>query len=254
MTTLREVMSRPVAHRGLHDLPNGVAENSAKAFQRAIERNLAIECDLQLSGDGVPMVIHDSTLDRVTDQPGKVSALSAGQIGRIPLAGSAEKDCALTFSQLLELIDSRVAIAVELKPQSTDEKDAEMAKAAVAALNAYHGPLAFISFSPNLLKLVRRYGYKGPLGIIVERFVSELAQEHLNPWQRFSMRHLLHYPFTRFDFIDCDHKALDLPAVRLFHFLGFPLAAWTITSQAEADEALKHCDQIAFEGFIPRSA
>lgn len=254
MTTLREVMSRPVAHRGLHDLPNGVAENSATAFNRAAEMNLAIECDLQLSGDGVPMVIHDSTLDRVTDQSGKVSALSAGQIGRIPLSGSSSKDCTLTFPQLLALIDSRVAIAVELKPQPSDAQDAEMAEAAVAALKTYQGPVAFISFSPNLLKLVRLYGYRGPLGIIVERFVSELAQEHLSPWQRFSMRHLLHYPFTRFDFIDCDHKALDLPAVRLFHFLGFPLAAWTITNQAEADKALKHCDQIAFEGFIPQSA
>jgi hypothetical protein len=40
--------------------------------------------------------------------------------------------------------------------------------------------------------------------------------------------------------------------VRLFRALGFPTATWTIKSQQEADIALKSCDQITFEGFIPK--
>lgn len=249
---LGEVLEKPVAHRGLHNRDAGIIENSPTAFRLAAEQNYAIECDLQLSGDDIPMVIHDGTLDRVTGQKGEIHKLSAGQIGRIRLEGSATGDTTLRFSELLKLVGGRVALAVELKPQ-TDGRNAKLAETAVSVLRTYQGPIAFISFNPELLTLARKYGFKGPTGIIVKRFVSEVSRNHLTAWQRFLMRHMLHYPKTRFNFIDCDHKALDLPAVRLFRRMGFPLATWTIKSQAETDAALKHCDQITFEGFIPKS-
>ena len=252
MTSIREVMERPIAHRGLHDSGNGIIENSPSAFKAAIEAGYAIECDLQLTADEIPIVIHDGTLDRVTEQSGRVRDISAGQATKIKLAGSKKPDRILSFADLLKLVDSRVAIAIELKPQ-VDGLNRKLAETAVEALKNYHGPIAFISFAPELLVHVKECGFKGPTGIIIERFVSEEAQDHLNWFQRFSMRHLLHYPRTRFDFVDCDQNALDMPAVRLFHALGFPLAAWTIRSQEQADQALKHSDQYAFEGFIPAS-
>ena len=48
-----------------------------------------------------------------------------------------------------------------------------------------------------------------------------------------------------------DDVALDQPAVRFFHALGLPVAAWTIKSQAQADKALARADQLVFEGFVP---
>lgn len=249
---LCDVLEKPVAHRGLHDLRLNAPENSPSAFQRAIDADLAIECDIQLSKDGVPMVIHDGTIDRTTQGSGTVSEMIATEIAKVSLRDGTETDRTLRFDELLDLVAGKVAIAVEMKPQS-DGRDAEMAKAAVAMLANYSGPLAFISFSPKLLQYAKKYGFKGPTGIVVERFISEEAQKRLSPFQRFSMRHLLHYPMTRFNFVDCDHKALDLPAVRFFRMLGFSVAAWTIKSEAEAQEALKHCDQIAFEGYIPKN-
>jgi glycerophosphoryl diester phosphodiesterase len=249
---LRDVFEKPVAHRGLHDLAHNAPENSPSAFQRAVDADLAIECDIQLSKDGVPMVIHDGTIDRTTSGTGTVSEMTAAEIAAFPLSGGQKHDKTLRFDQLLDLVAGKVAIAVEMKPQS-DGRDGEMAQKAVAMLRDYAGPLAFISFSPKLLQQAKKHGFKGPTGIVVERFVSEEAQKYLSPLQRFSMRHMLHYPKTRFDFIDCDHKALDLPMVRFLRVLGFPVAAWTIKSEAEAVEALKHCDQIAFEGYIPQN-
>jgi hypothetical protein len=153
---------------------------------------------------------------------------------------------------MLNQISARQAIALELKPQ-TGGRNKKFAKLVVDQLKDYKGPIAMISFIPEILIAVKKYGFKGPTGIIVERFTHEKAQELLSTKQRFFLRHLLHYPKTRFDFVDVDHNALDLPAVKFFRALGFPTAAWTIKSQAEADEALKWCDQIAFEGFIPKN-
>lgn len=251
MTALGEVLERPIAHRGLHDLANGVFENSASAFERAIEGNYAIECDINLSGDDVPMVIHDASIERVTGQRGNVADLSAGQIGQIPLKGSATGDTTLRLTELLELVDGRVALAVEIKNQPNND-DEKLVQEATRIVRNYHGPLAFISFSPEILTLTRKFGFKGPTGVILDRFTSNQAKGRLSATKRFIMRHLLHLPKTRFDFIDCDHNALNLPAVRFLRMLGFPVAAWTLTSQQQADLALKYCDQIAFEGYIPR--
>ena len=45
-----------------------------------------------------------------------------------------------------------------------------------------------------------------------------------------------------------------LPAVRMFRALGMPVTSWTIKSVADASAALKHADQIVFEGYLPASA
>lgn len=245
-------MRRPIAHRGLHDFANGVVENSATAFQRAVDADFAIECDLQLSGDNVPIVFHDDALERLTGQIGNVRDLSAGQMTHIELAGSSNGDRPMRFSELLHQVDSRVALAVELKQQH-DGRNAQLAEAAVAALKGYHGPIALISFSPELLVFARKFGFKGPTGIIVEQFTSDAARKNNSDWQRFYLRHLLHYPFTRFDFMDCHHMAFNLPAVKLLRAFGMKTATWTIRSQEEADAARAHCDQITFEGFMPNS-
>lgn len=242
--------ARPIAHRGLHDKSSGVIENSRTAFQKAMARGFGIECDLQLSADDQPMVIHDDTLDRVTQGKGKVSAFDADEIAALPLAGSLEPDHTLHFHELLTLVNGQVPLAVELKPQAQG-RNRLLVEKAVNALKDYSGPFAFITFDPRLLTALHEIGYRGHRGVIIERFTSELALNHLTARQRFVMRHLLHYPKTRFDFIACDQHALTLPAVRLFRAVGFPVLTWTITSQAQADTALEHADQIGFEGYEP---
>ena len=53
------------AHRGLFDNDTDAPENSLPAFRRAIEAGYGIELDVQLSKDGVPVVFHDASLERM---------------------------------------------------------------------------------------------------------------------------------------------------------------------------------------------
>ena len=55
------------AHRGLHD--DEKPENSMAAFRAALENGYGIEFDIHLTADGVPVLIHDGTLDRTSDAP-----------------------------------------------------------------------------------------------------------------------------------------------------------------------------------------
>ena len=54
----------------------------------AIDRGLAlgadgVEIDVQLSADGIPVVIHDHTLDRTTDRSGPVKGVTAAELARV---------------------------------------------------------------------------------------------------------------------------------------------------------------------------
>lgn len=245
---------RPVAHRGLHDRARGVIENSRSAFEAAIARNFAIECDLQLSSDGVPIVFHDDDLERLTGLKGPVHGRTAAELTATPLLGSAAGDTPQRLDDFLAQIGGRTLLQVELKRQPDAEMAATLAREAGRLITRYEGPMTVESFDPGLLVLIRKAGYRGPLGIITYRYDQPSWDKGISDRDRAVLRHLLHWPWTRFRFISCFHQALDLPAVRFFRALGMPVTAWTIRSSEEKRLALAGADQIVFEGFDPESA
>jgi glycerophosphoryl diester phosphodiesterase len=66
----------PVAHRGLHVASRGVIENTASAFEAAIAKNYAVECDVQAALGDEPVIFHDDGLERLTEGKGRLSLFS----------------------------------------------------------------------------------------------------------------------------------------------------------------------------------
>jgi glycerophosphoryl diester phosphodiesterase len=250
----RPLFDRPIAHRGLHDRAAGVIENSKSAFEAAITRGFAIECDVQLSSDSVPIVFHDDNLERLTGLKGPIGQRTAAELTATPLLGSAAGDCPQTLTDFLNKIAGRTLLQIELKRQPTSRMADVLGQTAARAIGDYAGPVAVESFDPGLLTRIRRHGYKGPLGIITYRYDQKEWDADLTDGQRIVLRHLLHWPWTRFSFISCFARSLDLPAVRFFRSLGMPVTAWTIRSSEERRVVGNHADQIVFEGFDPESA
>lgn len=242
----------PIAHRGLHDISKGVIENSSSAFEAAIAGGYAIECDVQLSSDGIPYIFHDDELDRLVGRPGRSDEITMADVGALPLLHSSTGDRPQTFQAFLDQVAGRTLLQIELKRQYSPEKTEALAKAVTKALAAYRGPNVIESFDPHLLVAMRKAGYTGKLGIITYSWKIPDWDADIPASQKFVLRHLLHWPATRFDFISCHNVALDLPAVRFFHALGIPVTTWTIKSQADAERALARADQLVFEGFVPR--
>lgn len=72
------------AHRGGAGL---APENTMAAFANGLALGSdGLECDVHLSRDGVPVVIHDHTLDRTTDASGPVGAYTAAQLEAVDAA------------------------------------------------------------------------------------------------------------------------------------------------------------------------
>lgn len=242
MSTLSAAFSRPIAHRGLHDRDAGIIENSQSAFAAAIVSNYAIECDIQLTGDDIPVVFHDYSLERLTAQKGKLRDISADQLARISLTGC--NTAPQNFSQFLSQIDGQVPLIVELKSQN--ERNLALAESVLQAAKDYSGPLLFKSFDPRILGALRNLNCRWPLGIVLEKEKPPEAT-----WaQGFALRHLLHYPSTKFDFLSCNVDDLTLPMVRFFRALGFSVMTWTVKDEVDLLAAHTHADQIVFEGSI----
>lgn len=79
----------PFAHRGGAGIPENVGiENTIRAFANAVQLGYRyLETDVHATSDGVPIVFHDHTLDRVTDHHGVVAALSLAEARQVSVGG-----------------------------------------------------------------------------------------------------------------------------------------------------------------------
>lgn len=67
-----------IAHRGFKGLS---PENTLSAFKNCIGRNVKhLECDVQITKDGIPVLIHDSTIDRTSEGTGYVKDFTYAEL------------------------------------------------------------------------------------------------------------------------------------------------------------------------------
>lgn len=76
---------RWIAHRGAGRL---APENTLAAFRLGHAHGYRMfECDVRLSADGTPFLLHDDTLDRTTDGHGPAAALDWDELSRLDAGG-----------------------------------------------------------------------------------------------------------------------------------------------------------------------
>lgn len=114
-----------IAHRGAGRL---APENTLAAFRAGAALGWkAFECDVKLSADGVPFLLHDDTLERTTDAAGSAGDLSWGDLARLDAGGWHSRTHA---GEPLASLDAIAAFCLrnghllnlELKPVPGDEE------------------------------------------------------------------------------------------------------------------------------------
>lgn len=137
MHALLDPAAHPVVgHRGNRA---HAPENTLESFSQALALGVdAIECDLHLTRDGVPIVMHDPVVDRTTDLRGAVSTMSLSDLRRADAGARFTTDGGRTFpyrsrgltvptlDEVLELTGS-VPLILEMKTL-------EVARPALAAM------------------------------------------------------------------------------------------------------------------------
>lgn len=239
------ITDTPIAHRGLHVRAAGVPENSQAAFAAAIEHRWGIELDVRLSRDGVATVFHDATLERVCGKAGRMSDLTAAELGRLNLFGTAET--VPTLRQTLDLVGGRVPILIEVKNYN-DAKVGPLETAVREALDGYPGPYAVQSFSPMTVDWFRRHMPKVPRGQLAS-IDAEFPQMTLAG--RMILRAALRAWFGNPDFVGYNVKYMPAPLTRRARARGLPVLAWTVRTMQQRAHALAHADNLIFENVTP---
>ncbi|HEV7415201.1 MAG TPA: glycerophosphodiester phosphodiesterase family protein, partial [Tianweitania sediminis] len=153
--------ARPIAHRGYHDLNKSRWENTLSAFKAAIDHNFAIECDVHLSADGVPIVFHDDELKRLAGAEGFIYEKTAAELSSLRIGGT--DDHPPTLAELLQLTAGRVPLVIELK--GIQGRDAGLVEKVVDQLNRYSGEAAIMSFDHWLIRDFKRFAPDLPRGL-----------------------------------------------------------------------------------------
>lgn len=156
-----------IGHRGAR---GHEPENTLLGFQKAIDLNVdCIELDVHLSSDGELMVIHDETIDRTTNGKGAVNQFSLPELKRFQI----EKDQRIpTLTEVLNLIDQKCDINIELKSFETADKVVDLIEKYVSEKKWNYDQFLVSSFDWNALQQVTFSNSKIPIGVLTETNVD----------------------------------------------------------------------------------
>lgn len=226
------MIAKPFAHRGLHGA--AAPENSRAAFEAAIAARHGIELDVQISGDRQAMVFHDEELGRLAEDEGYVRGRSAAELGRIRL-----RDCdetIPTLPQILALISGRAPLLIEVKaPQG---EAGALAQAVADALGGYAGPVAVMSFNPEIGHWFARHEPTRLRGLVVT--------ERGRKWRGGVVRRLALWR-SKADFLAYDIRDLPSRFAEARRREGLSVLTWTVRSLQDRAKAAQHADQIIYE-------
>lgn len=114
----------------------------------------AMEIDVQLCADGVPVLMHDTTVDRTTNLSGPVKEKA---LAELQAANAGNGEPVPTLDQVFALVGGRLTVMCELK--ATDpEQDQRCVDAVVEVIRRHNAEswTAIHSFNPEMVERARR--------------------------------------------------------------------------------------------------
>lgn len=168
-----------IGHRGAKGL---LAENTLESIQKALDIGVdAIEIDVHKCASGELWVIHDFTLDRTTNGSGEIAKKPAEVIRKLDVEGHFKIPL---LTEVLDLIEGKCAINIELKGLNTAEPVCKMVQEKIASGNWKYSDFIISSFQKNELFQVRQHDDHVPLAVLSKASVPEAIElgKLLNAW------------------------------------------------------------------------
>lgn len=212
-----------IAHRGASAC---APENTLAAFERAFSLGAdGIELDVTLTRDGVPVVIHDDTVDRTTNGTGAVAQMTLEEIQSL----DAGRWCSTEFrgekvptlAEVLKTVGQRGIVNVELK--GTNLKSDGLEAAAIRAVESagMQERVILSSFNPIRLWRAARINSSIERGLL---YTDTLPIFLRRAWFRPLVRPRALHPI---------HRMVKPGYVRRVREMGYKINTWTVDDPAE---------------------
>jgi glycerophosphoryl diester phosphodiesterase len=176
----RQIWPSVVAHRGAS---SSHPENTLESFQGAIDAGAdAVELDVRMTADGVPVIMHDLEVSNTTDGVGFVHQKTLAEIKQLDASkGRGPRVEVPTLVEALDLVSGRVGVNVEIKNlpgEPSFDSPVEAAAEAVVRLieeRGFDGYLMICSF--NWLSIERVLEMNGgiPTGFLTTGLIEPSA-------------------------------------------------------------------------------
>lgn len=231
--------SKPIAHRGLHNIHDHIVEQSFLSFDRAIRVGLPIEFDVEASFDGVPFVFHDDRFERLTNGTGLLRRSIASDIRKLRFLSNPDEGIR-DLEEVLAQVNGQVPIFVDFK--SRDIGVTPGVRKAVEILRSYSGELYLQTFNPFILEWVSENKFC-PLGLLTSD--TDLLQ---------GRSHIIYCLLS--GKLDIDYVCHNVQYMNCWTFqwvlsLKLPKLAWTIRDESDWTLARSFADGMFFEFLAP---
>lgn len=163
-----------LGHRGSKRFP----ENTLPAFEDALEYADGFEFDIQYSKDGIPVVIHDDTIDRTTNGTGAVDSFTLAELKQFQVRdndGKLRPDIVIpTLAEVMDLASlyikrrPEIVINIEIKNQRATAKVMAIVEDYIQQRGWAYGNVIVSSFEHGALRQAKQVNANIPLGILYE--------------------------------------------------------------------------------------
>ncbi|MDP4087461.1 MAG: glycerophosphodiester phosphodiesterase family protein [Bacillota bacterium] len=161
-----------MAHRGFS---SQAPENTLSAIKKALELPYvdSIEVDVQLSKDGIPVVIHDFTLDRTTNGVGYVKYKTFAELRKLDAGRWFSKDFIGEKIPSLEEVlmltkDKNILLNIELKTAGELYEGVERAVVALVKRYKMENKVYLTSYDHEVIRNIKKLKTKIRTGLIIE--------------------------------------------------------------------------------------
>lgn len=207
-----------IAHRGFSSI---APENTLPAYKLAKQRGFFyVETDISFTSDGVPVCLHDATIDRTSDGNGNINDLTWEQVQQYDFGSWKSSAYAGTkipsFEQFITLCRNiGLHPYIELKNSATYTEAQIQGLVDMVNNLGMKGKVTWISFSSTYLTYVKNYDANARLGFVV----SGLSTANITTAQELK---------TATNEVFIDTSAVTDAAATLCIDGGLPMEVWTV--------------------------
>lgn len=229
--------NRFIAHRGLHK-NKIIPENSMLAFKAAIEKNYAIEFDINITKDNQIVVFHDDDLNRLCNKKENIEDVSYDFLKDLNLYESNEKIPLL--KELLDEVAGKIPLIIEIKKH---KNIGLLENILLEMLKEYKGEYFICSFEKDILLWLEKNKPKEIRGLIFESLPIKFKKYE-------KIAFLYKYFKSKADFISLEDKLIDSSIYDFCKKKKLDILVWTIKDKKSFQNIDKKVSAVIFENFI----